>query len=93
MCWQIRRPRGKFEKGINDSNQVTKMVDKVPNNGFEYAWGALSFSLQLKEYIDEDPHIGYAVKNSIENNEIVQAFRVKVNILTVVRQMNMLIFA
>jgi UTP-glucose-1-phosphate uridylyltransferase len=54
------------------------MVDKVPNNGFEYAWGALSFSLQLKEYIDiEDPHIGYAVKNSIENNEIVQAFRVK----------------
>tara|TARA_Y100000768_G_scaffold368347_1_gene332228 strand:- start:790 stop:1458 length:669 start_codon:yes stop_codon:yes gene_type:complete len=79
-CWQIREDqRGKLgEVEINDSNQVTKIVDKVPNNGFEYAWGALSFSLQLKEYIDiADPHIGYAVKNSIENNEIVEAFRLK----------------
>tara|TARA_Y100000768_G_scaffold376802_1_gene349277 strand:+ start:442 stop:1110 length:669 start_codon:yes stop_codon:yes gene_type:complete len=79
-CWKIRdEQRGSLgEVQINNSNHITKIVDKVPDNGFEYAWGALSFSLQLKEYIDiADPHIGYAVKNSIKNNKIVDAFKVK----------------
>jgi len=78
-CWKIRNEqRGKLgEVEINASNQVLKMVDKVPDNGFDFAWGALSFSSELKDYIDiKDPHIGYAVKKAVEDGKLVEAFQV-----------------
>lgn len=78
-CWRIRdEQRGKLgEVKINDFFEVEKMVDKDPEAGYEFAWGALSFSKSLKNYINtEDPHIGYAVKNAIEDNKKVNAFKV-----------------
>ena len=78
-CWKIRdEQRGKLgEVAINNLNAVEKIVDKEPENGFEFAWGALSFSYKLKNYINiVDPHIGYAVKNAIEDNKKVNAFKV-----------------
>ncbi len=78
-CWEIRdSQRGKLgEVKINKLNEVEEIIDKKPDNGFKFAWGALSFSRDLKDYINiKDPHIGYAVKNSILNNEKVSAFKV-----------------
>ncbi len=78
-CWRIRdEQRGKLgEVKINELFEVEKIVDKEPKNGFEFAWGALNFSRSIKNYIKtEDPHIGYAVKNAIEDNRKVNAFKV-----------------
>tara|TARA_X000000368_G_scaffold108809_1_gene84644 strand:+ start:7272 stop:7943 length:672 start_codon:yes stop_codon:yes gene_type:complete len=79
-CWEIRdSQRGKLgEVKVNKLNEVEEIVDKKPKNGFKYAWGAVSFSRDLKKYIDiKDPHIGYAVKQSILNNEKVNSFKVR----------------
>mgnify|MGYP001465550262 FL=1 len=73
-CWKIRdEQRGKLgEVRFDVNNKVVEMVDKEPDNGFEYAWGALTFSRKLSQYIDnKDPHIGYAAKKSVKNGEKV----------------------
>lgn len=75
-CWRIRdEQRGKLgEVKIDNNNLVVDMVDKKPNNGYKYAWGALTFNKKLVKYInDEEPHIGYAVKNAMEAGEKIDA--------------------
>ena len=57
---------------FDKNNTVLEMVDKKPDNGFEYAWGALTFNRKLEQYINnQDPHIGYAVKESVNKGEKV----------------------
>ena len=57
---------------FDKNNVVLEMVDKKPDNGFEYAWGALTFNRKLEQYINnQDPHIGYAVKESVNKGEKV----------------------
>ena len=73
-CWKIRdKQRGKLgEVSFDNKMNLIKIVDKQPENGFEYAWGALTFSRKLLKYIEvEDPHIGYAVKNALASKEKV----------------------
>lgn len=67
-CWKIRdEQRGKLGEISYENDRVLKVVDKQPENGFEYAWGALTFSKKLLDYVDiNDPHIGYAIKNAVE---------------------------
>ena len=75
-CWEIRdSQRGKLgEVKINQENSVVDMVDKKPDNGYKYSWGALTFNKKLVKYINADePHIGYAVKNGIDAGEKVFA--------------------
>lgn len=79
-CWKIRdSQRGKLgEVKINKLNEVVEIIDKKAENGFKFAWGAITFSSDLIKYIDiKDPHIGYAVKKSILNNEKVNAFKIR----------------
>ena len=75
-CWKIREEqRGKLgEVKINQDNLIVDMVDKKPDNGYEYAWGALTFNRKLVKYIkNEEPHIGYSIKNAMEANEEIYA--------------------
>jgi dTDP-glucose pyrophosphorylase len=72
-CWKIRdAQRGKLGEISYEDDRVVDIVDKQPENGFEYAWGALTFSKKLLDYVDiNDPHIGYAVKNALEMGQNV----------------------
>ena len=75
-CWKIRESqRGKLgEVFINDKNLITDIVDKKANNGYEYAWGALTFNRKITDYLNNnEPHIGYAVKNGLDKGEKVDA--------------------
>ncbi len=79
-CWKIRdEQRGKLgEVLIDENNSVLQIVDKKPDNGFEFAWGALTFSKELIKYIDiKDPHIGYAVANALEKKEVIKALKLE----------------
>tara|TARA_A200000113_G_scaffold224049_1_gene241021 strand:- start:735 stop:1406 length:672 start_codon:yes stop_codon:yes gene_type:complete len=81
-CWKIRdEQRGKLGEVMFDKNNVVlEMVDKKPDNGFEYAWGALTFNRKLKQYINnQDPHIGYAVKESVNKGEKVSVSPIEGN--------------
>lgn len=76
ICWKIRNEqRGKLgEVDIDIKTDVAKnIIDKNPESNLKYAWGALSFSNKIKQYINpSDPHIGYAALNLINNNCIVR---------------------
>ncbi len=75
-CWKIRdEQRGKLgEISFDKDNKIIDIIDKDKNTGFEYAWGALTFSNKLVSYIDpEDPHIGYAAKKAVDNGEDITA--------------------
>lgn len=75
-CWKIRdEQRGKLgEVKIDEKMIIRAMVDKQSDNGYEYSWGALTFNRLLSKYIKNDePHIGYAVKNAMENGEEIYA--------------------
>lgn len=75
-CWRIRdEQRGKLgEVSFDKDYKITDIIDKDKNTGFEYAWGALTFSNKLVRYIDpRDPHIGYAAKKAVNNVENVTA--------------------
>ena len=62
------------------NKNVLEMVDKKPDNGFKHAWGALTFNRKLEQYINnQDPHIGYAVKESVNNGEKVSVSLVEGN--------------
>ena len=81
-CWKIRdSQRGKLgEVQFDDDGNVLKIIDKKPDNGFEYAWGALTFSKKLIPYIDkDDPHIGYAIKNALEKKETIETIKINGN--------------
>lgn len=73
-CWEIRdEQRGKLGEVLFDDNlNVLQIIDKKHENGFQHAWGALTFSRKLLKYINiSDPHIGYAVKSALLSNEMV----------------------
>ena len=75
-CWKIRdEQRGKLgEISFDKDNKITDIIDKDKNTGFEYAWGALTFSNKLVSYINpKDPHIGYAAKKAVDNGEDITA--------------------
>lgn len=75
-CWEIRdEQRGKLgEVKIDEKMIIRDMVDKQSDNGYQYSWGALTFNRLLSKYIKNDePHIGYAVKNAMENGEEIYA--------------------
>lgn len=70
--WKIRpEQRGKLgEVDIDLSGVVKNVVDKNPNSLLNYSWGSISFNSKLKKYIDpQEPHIGYALSNALNNNE------------------------
>ena len=72
--WEIRsEQRGKLGEVDIDLEDVAKVIiDKNPDSLLKYSWGSLTFSLQLKKYIDvKEPHIGYALSNALENDEII----------------------
>ena len=75
-CWKIREEqRGKLGEVKIDKNMIVRdMVDKKPDNGYDYSWGALTFNRALSKYIkDDEPHIGYAVKNAMEDGKDIYA--------------------
>ena len=75
-CWKIRdEQRGKLgEINFDKDNKITGIVDKKIDTGFEYAWGALTFSNKLVSYINpKDPHIGYGVKKAFKSGEEITA--------------------
>ena len=79
-CWKIRdEQRGKLgEVTLDEDNYIQQIVDKNFDNGFELAWGALTFSRKLAKYIyKEDPHIGYAMKHAIDDEKKISGFKVE----------------
>jgi NDP-sugar pyrophosphorylase family protein len=78
-CWKIRdSQRGKLGQVEFSGDQITAIVDKDPTCSYSHAWGALSFDRKLSRYIDYDsPHIGYAVRNAVNNGEYVTGFKVE----------------
>lgn len=64
--------KGKLGQVDVDHNfRVIDMVDKSITCDLKYAWGALSFNNDLMKYIEkDDPHIGYAVKKSLHENNV-----------------------
>lgn len=58
---------------IDENNRVLDIIDKSKDCDYEFAWGAVSFGNDLIKYIKKkDPHIGYAVRESLKDN-LVQA--------------------
>lgn len=79
-CWKIREEqRGKLgEILFDDEGYVQKIIDKNIETGFELAWGALTFSRKLTDYINkDDPHIGYALKHALDDNKKLTGFTVE----------------
>jgi UTP-glucose-1-phosphate uridylyltransferase len=53
------------------------MVDKDFSCNYEYAWGALTFSKKITQFLDStDPHLGYGVKNALMNSQSVTARKI-----------------
>jgi len=78
-CWEIRdNQRGKLgEVEFDSSGDITNIVDKKIDNGFQYAWGALTFSKKLIPFIDnKDPHIGYAIKNALKKKQKISGIKI-----------------
>jgi hypothetical protein len=71
-CWRIRDDqKGKLgQVDIDDSGNVRDMRDKDPLCDFPVSWGALTFSQALLNYArPNEPHIGYAIKNALNESE------------------------
>lgn len=73
--WRIREEqRGKLGQVSHADGQITAMQDKDSSCEFPHAWGAMTFSKRIREFIDlTDPHIGYAVKAGLLAGERVSA--------------------
>jgi len=75
-CWKIRdAQRGKLgEVSIDENSLITDIVDKKPENGYAYAWGALTFNRNLTKYLNiRETTIGNTVKSGLDNGEEVVA--------------------
>lgn len=78
-CWPIRSSqRGKLgQVRIGDNDLIQEFRDKDSNCTFELAWGAVSFRRTLRSYIHPaDPHIGYALKQAVDDGAAVKAITV-----------------
>ena len=66
-CWKIRDDqKGKLGQVKIEGSLAIEIEDKNPACTFEHSWGALAFHRELIRYADmDDPHIGYAVRNSL----------------------------
>ena len=79
VCWRIREEqKGKLGQVLISDNQVIDMVDKNAMCDYEWSWGCLSFHRKLANYIDyQDPHIGYAVRKALDNNERIDSVKIR----------------
>ena len=70
-CWKIRsEQKGKLGQVQQSSKYITDIKDKSKDCDYEHSWGCFTFSKKLEEYINnKDPHVGYALKNAIEDNQ------------------------
>lgn len=73
--WPIRdEQRGKLGQVSHDDGRVTAIKDKDASCTFPHAWGAMTFSQRIKDFIHlTDPHIGYAVRSGLLAQEVVSA--------------------
>ncbi len=72
--WKIKKEqRGKLgEVSVSSDTTLTSIVDKNPDSGLEYSWGALTFSEKLLDYVDiKDSHIGYAVEKAFNGGHSI----------------------
>jgi hypothetical protein len=74
-CWKIRpEQKGKLGQVNVIDNRIFDIIDKDPSCEFEYSWGSLTFDRNLLGYTTiKDPHIGFALKNALENGEFLSA--------------------
>jgi hypothetical protein len=70
-CWRIREEqRGNLGEVEIIDGKVINIIDKSLTSNLKYSWGALTFTNELKPYIKkQDPHIGYAVKNALDDGK------------------------
>lgn len=76
-CWSIRDDqRGKLgQVRISEDGMALEMRDKDPDCPFPHAWGALSFSRELAQFMrPSDPHVGYALAGAVRSGLPVTAF-------------------
>ena len=71
--WNIRDTQiGKIGQCNVDDNFIIDIIDKDSTCDYNYGWGAVVFKPDFEKYIyKEDLHIGYSMKNYIENNKII----------------------
>lgn len=71
-CWNIRADqKGKLgQVDIDHNGNVSDIKDKDPYCDYPVSWGALTFSKALLDYAHpSEPHIGYALKNSLIDHQ------------------------
>ena len=70
-CWKIRsEQKGKLGQVKQNSKYIEDIKDKSKDCDYEYSWGCFTFSRELEKYIvSKDPHVGYALKNAIEDGK------------------------
>jgi hypothetical protein len=71
--WNIRDTQiGKIGQCNVDNNFIIDIIDKDPLCEYNYGWGVVVFKPEFEKYIDiKDLHIGYSMKQYIENNKII----------------------
>ena len=74
-CWKIRpEQKGKLGQVNVINDRILDIIDKDTSCEFEYSWGSLTFDRSLLDYTTtKDPHIGFALKNALENDEFISA--------------------
>ena len=67
--------RGKLGQCLIDEEQrVVQIVDKDPKCSLPLAWGALTFSRELLNFMEiTQPHVGYGVSRAINEGKIVSS--------------------
>jgi hypothetical protein len=71
--WNIRDTQiGKIGQCNVDNNFIIDIIDKDPLCEYNYGWGVVVFKPEFEKYINiKDLHIGYSMKQYIENNKII----------------------
>ena len=74
-CWKIRpEQKGKLGQVNVINGRILDIIDKDTSCKFGYSWGSLTFDRSLLDYTNaKDPHIGFALKNALENGEFISA--------------------
>jgi NDP-sugar pyrophosphorylase family protein len=76
FCWEIRdEQKGKLGQVLaNSEGRVEDIQDKNPLCQYPISWGALIFQSELVKFAhDDEPHIGYAVKNALNEGKKIMA--------------------
>lgn len=66
--WRIRPDQvGKLGMVDMQNNHAREIVDKNPQSGLEWAWGAMAWTPRFWDFIKpEQPHMGYALQAAID---------------------------